>query len=119
MFRQWQLSAKILGAVVLVFGAASLLSFWITQNRINRQDEDAFRDKLRQISGMASAARTWYASNIDIMVPTHEFKHLEHVPVEVAMKIAEQYAEKAGMKFRTPSLRPRNPKNEPTEFERT
>lgn len=53
-----------------------------------------------------------------MMVPGRDFKHLEQVPVVVAMKIAEQYADKAGMKFRTPSLKPRNPKNEPTEFER-
>ena len=36
----------------------------------------------------------------------------------VALRVAEQYAADEGMKFRTPSLKPRNPKNEPTEFER-
>ena len=118
MFRKLQLSAKILGTIVAVFTVTSIVSFWITQNRINQQDEEAFRNKLRQITGMASATRLWFASNIDTLVPDHNFKHLEQVPVVVALRVAEQYAADEGMKFRTPSLKPRNPKNEPTEFER-
>ena len=93
-------------------------SFWILQGRINRQADEAFRDKLRQITGMTSATRTWFASNTDIMVPNHEFKHLEQVPVVVAMRAAEGYASKQGMTFRTPSLHPRNPRNQATEFEK-
>jgi len=53
MLKRMHLSAKILGAIVAVFAVASVISFWITQNRINQQDEEAFRDKLRQITGMA------------------------------------------------------------------
>ena len=34
------------------------------------------------------------------------------------MRTAQQYASKEGMKFRTPSLYPRSPKNQATEFER-
>ena len=67
---------------------------------------------------MTSATRNWFAANIDIMVADHNFKHLEQVPVVVAMRTAEQYASKEGMTFRTPSLHPRNPKNQPSEFER-
>jgi len=118
MFTNLKLSAKILGAITIVLTVTSGISFWIMQSRINRQAEEAFRDKLHQITGMASATRAWFASNIEVMVPNHEFKHLEQVPVVVAMRAAEQYASKQGMKFRTPSLHPRNPKNQATDFER-
>ncbi|MGO9085795.1 MAG: methyl-accepting chemotaxis protein [Terriglobales bacterium] len=118
MFKNLKLSAKLLGAIVLVLTLTSGISFWIMQNRINRQADEAFRDKLRQITGMATATRNWFASNIDTMVPNHNFKHLEQVPVVVAMSTAAEYAGKEGMSFRTPSLSPRNPKNQATEFER-
>ncbi len=118
MFRNLKLSAKLIGGIALVLVITSGISFCILQSRINKQADDAFRDKLRQITGMTSAARDWFAANIDIMVPDHNFKHLEQVPVVVAMRTAEQYASNQGMKFRTPSLHPRDPKNQATEFER-
>ncbi|HTW32390.1 MAG TPA: methyl-accepting chemotaxis protein [Candidatus Sulfotelmatobacter sp.] len=113
-----KMSAKILGAITLVLFITSGFSFWIMQNRINRQAEESFRDKLHQITGQASATRNWFASNLDTLVPNREFKHLEQVPVVVAMRTAEQFASKQGMTFRTPSLHPRDPKNQATEFER-
>ncbi len=118
MLRNLKLSAKLIGVITLVLVVTSGISFWILQGRINQQADQAFRDKLRQITGMASATRNWFAGNIDVMVPDHNFKHLEQVPVVVAMRTAEQYASHEGLKFRTPSLHPRNPKNQATEFER-
>jgi len=118
MFKRFKLSGKILAAVVSVFAVTSGISFWVTQSRIQRQQEEAFRDKLRQITGMATATREWFAGNIELLVPNRDFKHIEQVPVVVALKVAEQYAESAGMQFRTPSLSPRDPKNEPREWER-
>ena len=118
MLANLKMSAKILGTITLVLSVTSGISFWIMQNRINRQAEEAFRDKLHQITGMAGATRNWFAGNVDIMVPNRAFKHLEQVPVIVAMRTAEQYASKQGMSFRTPSLHPRNPKNQATPFER-
>ncbi len=118
MFRNLKLSAKILGAVTIALSLSSAVSFWIAQSRINHQAEDAFRDKLHQINGMAAAARIWFAAHIDVMVPNRDFRHLEQVPVVVAMRTAEEYASKEGMTFRTPSLHPRNPKNQADPFER-
>ena len=118
MFREWKLSAKLVGAITLVLVVTSGISFWILQGRINQQEDEAFRDKLRQITGMTAATRTWFASKIDIMVPDRNFKRLEQVPVVVAMRTAEEYASREGMTFRTPSLHPRNPRSQATEFER-
>jgi len=118
MFRRIKLTGKIVGSIVATLVVTSVISFWITQRRINRQAEDAFRDKVRQITGMAAATRVWLSENIDKMVPGGEFKHLDQVPVVVAWSVAQQYASAQEMDFRTPSFAPRNPKNQPDEFER-
>src|SRR6516162_2637632 len=99
MSRNVKLTGKLVGAVALILAIASSMSFWIMQSRSNRQEEEAFSNKLRQITGMASATRNWFASNIDFLVPNHDFKHLEQVPVVVAMRVADQYASKEGMRF--------------------
>jgi len=118
MFRQMKLTAKIVGSIVVTLALTSAISFWITQHRINREAEEAFRDKIRQITGMAAATRNWVSENIDTIVPGREFKHLTQVPVVAAWGAAQQYAKAQDMDFRTPSLTPRNPKNQPDEFER-
>jgi len=118
MFKQMNLTQKVIVSISGVLIVTSFLTFWITRDRINRQAEEAFRDKVRQIIGMASATREWYSANLEALVPNHEFKHLEQVPVVVAWKVAQQYAQSAGMEFKTPSPNPRNARNMPDEFER-
>ncbi|WP_162601474.1 methyl-accepting chemotaxis protein [Occallatibacter savannae] len=118
MFRRMKLSGKVAGTVVAVLAVSSIISFWITQRRINRQAEEAFRDKIRQITGMTTATQRWYSSNLDTLVPGGKFKSLKQVPVVAAWSVAEAYAQRNGMKFSTPSLAPRNPLHRPDEFER-
>jgi methyl-accepting chemotaxis protein len=118
MFSRMKLTGKIVGSIVLTLVFTSAVSFWITQRRVNAQAEDAFRDKVRQITGMATATRSWFSENIETLVPNHNFKHLTQVPVVVAWSVAQLYAEKQHMTFHTPSLSPRDPKNQPDEFER-
>jgi methyl-accepting chemotaxis protein len=118
MFSQLKLSGKIVGTIVIVLSITSIISFWITQRRINQQAEEAFRDKVRQITGMAGTTQAWFSDNLDTLVPGGDFKDLNQVPVVAAWRIAERYADKNNMTFRTPSLSPRNPKNQADDFER-
>ena len=118
MFNNFKLTAKIIGSIVITLAVTSAISYWVTQRRINQQAEEAFRDKVRQITGMAGAARTWFSGNIDTLVPDHNFKQLSQVPVVAAWSIAQQYAQAQNMTFHTPSLNPRDPKNQPDAFER-
>ena len=104
------------GTIVVVLACSSVLSFWITQRRINQQAEEAFRDKVRQITGMASTTRAWFSDNLDTLVPNREFKNLNQVPVVAAWRVAQKYAQDNDMTFHTPSLTPRNPKNLPDQF---
>src|ERR1035441_11002705 len=116
MLRKMKLNGKILGAIALTLFATSAVSFWITQRRVNQQAEEAFRDKVRQITGMAGATRVWFSANIDTIVPGHNFKTLNQVPVVVAWSVAQQYASSQDMEFHTPSLSPRDPRNQPDSF---
>src|SRR5271165_6238645 len=118
MLRKMKLNGKILGAIVVILLLTSAASFWITQRRANQQAEEAFRDKVRQITGMAGATRAWFSDNLDTIVPGRNFKSLNQVPVVVAWSVARQYATAQGMEFHTPSLTPRDPKNQANEFER-
>jgi methyl-accepting chemotaxis protein len=118
MLSRANLTVKIIATIVITLAVTSTISFWITQRRVNQQAEEAFRDKVRQITGMATATRVWFSQNLDIMVPNRDFKHLQQVPVVAAWSVAQQYAEAQRMTFHTPALSPRNPKNQPDEFER-
>ncbi len=118
MFRHMKLNGKLVGAIVVTLIVTSAASYWITQRRINAQAEEAFRDKVRQITGMAAETRDWFSKNLKVMVPSGKFDNIHQVPVVVAWGVAQDYAGKNGFTFHTPSLAPRNPKNQPDEFER-
>ncbi|MGB7585757.1 MAG: methyl-accepting chemotaxis protein, partial [Terriglobales bacterium] len=113
-----KLNGKLVGAIVVTLIVTSAASYWITQRRINAQAEEAFRDKVRQITGMAAETRDWFSKNLKVMVPSGKFDNIHQVPVVVAWGVAQDYASKNGFTFHTPSLAPRNPKNQPDEFER-
>ena len=118
MFKTMKLTPKLGGAVLLTLIGTSAISYWITARRVNVDNEDAFREKLRQITGMASQTRDWFSANLNTLVPDGKFRSLNQVPVVAAWSVAQDYAKRNDMTFRTPSLSPRNPKNQPDEFER-
>ena len=118
MSSRMKLNGKIQGAIAITLLVTSAVGFWFTQRRVNQQAEEAFRDKVRQITGMAGATRVWFSDNLETMVPGKNFRSLNQVPVVVAWSVARQYAAAQNMEFHTPALTPRNPKNEPDEFER-
>src|SRR5689334_7833829 len=117
MFGRFKLTGKIVVAVLGTLLVTSAISFWITQRQVNQQQEEAFRDRLRQVTGMASTTRAWFSDNIDQMVLDHNFKHSTQVPVVVAWNVAQKYADAHNMSFRTPSLAPRDPKNHDEDLE--
>src|SRR5438045_9656837 len=52
------------------------------------------------------------------MVPGRIYNNIHQFPVVVAWSVAQEYASKHNMTFRTPSLNPRDSKNQADEFER-
>ncbi len=117
MFDRIKLTPKIGIFIAAVLTMSSALGFFITERRLHRQAEEGFVDKLRKTDAMASRLRSFLSANADANAPRHEFKELKQVPVVVAWSVAREYAESQGMKFSTPSLHPRNPANNPDEFE--
>ena len=117
MFRRLKLAPKIGVLIAAVLTVTSALGFIVTQRRIRRQAEEAFIEKLRDTDGMANQLRTFFSANVDVYAPHHQFTTLKQVPVVVAWSVTREYAESQGMKFSTPSLHPRNPANNPDEFE--
>jgi methyl-accepting chemotaxis protein len=117
MFKRMRLMGKIVGSIVATLLVMSAISYWITQHRINQQAEEGFRDKIRQITGMATTTRAWFSENLETMVPGRNFKTINQVPVVVAWSVAQEYAKSQNMEFHTPSLKPRDPKNHADEFE--
>jgi methyl-accepting chemotaxis protein len=113
-----KLRAKIVGSIVAALILTSGISFYITERRVNKQAEDGFLDKVRQITGMANATKSWHSEHIDSLVPDGKFTNLNQIPVVAAWRVAEQYTKAENMVFRTPSLQPRNPKNQADAFER-
>jgi methyl-accepting chemotaxis protein len=118
MLKNMSIGTKMLCGIAATLLFTSIIGFMITQQRVNSQTEEAFRDKVRQITGMASATRAWFSDNLDVLVPDKSFRSLKQVPVVVSWSVAQKYASDQQMEFRTPSLNPRNPKNQPDEFER-
>jgi methyl-accepting chemotaxis protein len=112
-----KLTAKIAGIILITLAVTSAIGFLLTNNRVNSEAEQSFVDRLRKTDGMAAEVRTYFSDNISDYVPKHEFKKTSQVPVVVAWTIAREYAESQGMKFSTPSLVPRDPKNTPDSFD--
>jgi methyl-accepting chemotaxis protein len=116
-WKNLKLNPKIAGSIAVTLALTSAIGFFISQRRVNAQAEDAFVDRLRKTDGMATKVRGFFSQNVEDYVPNHDFKHITQVPVVVAWTVAREYAETQGMKFTTPSSRPRNPKNSPDKFE--
>jgi methyl-accepting chemotaxis protein len=112
-----KLTAKIAGSILATLAITSGVGFLVNQRRVNIQAEESFVDRLRKTDGMAAEVRTYFSQNIENYVPHHKFKRISQVPVVVAWTVARDYAATQGMKFSTPSLVPRNPKNTPNGFE--
>ncbi len=112
-----KLTAKIAGIIVVTLAVTFAGGFLVTQNRVNSQEEQSFVDRLRKTDGMANQVLTYFSKNVETYVPHHPFQPISQVPVVVAWTVARQYAESQGMKFSTPSMAPRNPKNTPDSFE--
>ena len=93
------LSSKIVSSILLVLIVTLGLNFWVTQNRVNSQAEQAFSDKLRTMTDVALGSR----------ISSGEGGH--------AWEIAQRYAKSQGYLFRTPARSPNNPKNTLNPFD--
>jgi methyl-accepting chemotaxis protein len=100
VLKRLKLNAKILGSIAATLLLILTVSFWITQRRVNQQADEAFNDKIRVLAAITASASNWTSATVEYSA------------------VAQKYASDRHMTFRTPSLHPRDVKNQPSEFER-
>ncbi len=117
-----RLTSKFMLGVVAILAVTMLANLIMTSKRVNEHANEAFTDKLRQITGMALTVRDWASEHQDIYRSAKQSKDgkrsIMAVPVVQAWQITKEYANSMNIEFRTPSLAPRNPDNEAVGFER-
>jgi methyl-accepting chemotaxis protein len=117
-----RLTSKFMLGVLAILAVTMIANLVMTNKRVNGQANDAFTDKLRQITGMALTVRDWASEHQEIFRTAEQSKDgkrdISAVPVVQAWQITEEYANAMNIEFRTPSLSPRNPDNQAVGFER-
>ncbi len=117
-----RLTAKFMLGVAAILAVTLTANLIITNSHVNEQANEAFTDKLRQITGMALTVRDWSAEHQKIYRSDEQSeggkRDIASVPVVQAWQITQDYANSMNIEFRTPSLSPRNPDNMAVGFER-
>ena len=93
------LTTKIVGSIALILTVTSAFSFFIVLSRVNHQAEDAFMDKLRMMSEIASGSR----------ISLSEGGH--------AWQVVQSGAKSEGYEFHTPAHSPNDPNDQPNAFD--
>ncbi len=117
-----RLTSKFMLGVVAILAVTMATNMILTNKRVNGHANEAFTDKLRQITGMALTVRDWSAEHQELYRTAKQSSdgklNIASVPVVQAWQITDQYAKEMNIEFRTPSLDPRNPDNKAVGFER-
>ncbi len=113
--------------LLLTILAPVILSSFLAYQRINDIREGAKEAIISKSTGivlMAEAAREQMAKKLEngVIRPFDQLTAaniMEAVPVITALEAAASKAKEAGYEFRVPKLAPRNPKNTPTDLEKS
>jgi methyl-accepting chemotaxis protein len=120
-FFQWRLQTKIVVplAIASLLLAAGIYAYF--SNLYQQQKEQALVEKARALVVAAESAREYAASQYNRQVFRKDLRDIKDilytVPVFAAMRVAQQKADELGLEFKVPKFSPRNPKNEPDEYE--
>lgn len=115
---RWKIMAIALAGPVIIAGILA----WQRVGDIRESAITNIVDKSKAIVLMAEATRNQMARKLElgVMLPFDQIppdKVVEAVPVVTALQTAKVNAEKAGYRFRSPKVSPRNPANTPDEEE--
>lgn len=122
-FRNLSIRWKVLSVSMLGLACLAAVSAWMQIRDIRRQSVRAVEEKSRAIVLTLEATREEMAKKISlgIIKPFDQIDRsvlVEAVPIITAINAARKKAEEAGYSFRVPKEQPRNPENEPDDFER-
>jgi methyl-accepting chemotaxis protein len=126
--RNWSIQTKIVSMLVLFTVVLLAVLFWLYA--INEQDKmikryvDTARVAVLTVEGTRDEMEVKWRQGIFTPKMMREFaeagdkeKMLNLIPVVTAWRSAYTKADEAGYKFRVPKFNPRNPANQPTNFE--
>jgi len=114
------IKAKIVYPVIIVSVLSGLISFLYFNNLYEEAEIKALVTKAKTLILEAEAVREFTSENLNYGIygelDTKE-KILRTVPIFSAMEVANKRSAELDMEFKVPKHQPRNPKNQPDEFE--
>ncbi|MBN1967780.1 MAG: DUF3365 domain-containing protein [Candidatus Delongbacteria bacterium] len=112
---------KIMLPVLLISIIGGIVTFFYFSDLYYKTKTEDFVEKARTMILAAESAREYAAEQTHLNVFRKELESTEEilatVPIVAAMKIASKKADILGYKFKVPKISPRNPNNQPDEFE--
>ncbi len=116
------LRMKISIIVIIAPIVVGIIMLFFHVRDIKRDAVDSLKAKSRAIVLMAESARNEMGAKLaDGIIKSFDElemeKRVDAVPIITAIKMAEENADSAGYRFRVFKKNPRNPENEPDEFE--
>jgi len=112
---------------VAIASTSGAIAFMYVRD-ISNQAEQAILEKSRAVVFAAEAVRDEMGKKLSLGIMTDlealaekgdKTRLLEAVPILTAIDVASKNAELGAYEFRVPKILPRNPKNEPTELEKS
>jgi methyl-accepting chemotaxis protein len=121
LFASWSLRNKIIIPLFVVSLLIAISTYWYFSTLYRQEKEGGLVSKARALVLSAESAREYAAMQQGHAIFKKDLKNIDDilytVPVVAAMRVAERKAAELGLEFRVPKFSPRNPKNQPDEFE--
>ncbi len=136
MFKNLSLGAKVILVVLLGFVLSYLVNSYIVRREFVRFAEDKLVERARGVAIVAENTMHYvdslhetgvfndaeleriFKESLSRGVPIEKTALYRAIPVVAGWKVAEKRAKEAGYSFRVVKEHPRNPKHEPTPFEK-
>jgi methyl-accepting chemotaxis protein len=126
--KQWwnnlRIQYKIVIPVLIISAMSGVATYWYFTNLYRQTETNALVNKARAVVLSAEAAREYTADQIkygvfqDVRAANMTAEQvLRTVPIFSAMSVAKKKADELGFTLRVPKFSPRNPDNQPDEYE--
>ena len=124
MLKYWQnlnIKKKILMPLIIISLLTGVLCFWFFYDMYKESEVNALVSKARALIIEAEAVREYTAKQSSIGIFRNDITNLEEVlytvPIFSAMTVVKDKSKELEMDFKVPKFQPRNPDNEPDEYE--
>jgi len=120
-FKNWNINSKFIIPISLIVIIGSIIIFFYWTNLYKQNRIDIMVNKAKSIIYSAESVRDFTSRQQKFNIFKDSIKDLDKVlhtvPIFSAMVVVKENAEKLNYKFKVPKVSPRNPENEPDEYE--